>query len=73
MLYIGRYDWSYHWRHTTGVEFETKFNDWSGLLSEPQEDSAETTSPTPEQLLEEEKQKNSMHNYFTNEPSPTLC
>lgn len=29
VLYIGRYDWGYHWKNPHDQDFEVKFHDWA--------------------------------------------
>ena len=62
MLYIGRYDWSYHWRHPKDPDFEEKFRDWAKSVFDTDDDKEirpfpeEVEGLTQEQRIEE-KQK----------------
>lgn len=62
MLYIGRYDWSYHWHNPKDPDFEEKFRDWAKSVLEADDDKEirpfpeEVEGLTQEQLIEE-KQK----------------
>jgi hypothetical protein len=62
VLYIGRYDWSYHWHNPNDPDFEEKFRDWAKSVLEADDDKEIRNFPeeveglTQEQRIEE-KQK----------------